>query len=69
MLYILKLSHHDVLKVPPCPMTLYLVDSAEETPPAVAPEVSPQLSSVEAPAEAANDNSPVEGLPATGTSE
>jgi hypothetical protein len=45
------------------------VDEPEETPPAVAPDVSPPENGVEPPPEAANDNgisSPVE-LPATGT--
>lgn len=44
-----------------------LVDEPEETPPDVASDVSPPTSAVEAPTEAANDNSPAEELPSTGT--
>ena len=43
------------------------IDEPEETPPDVAPDVSPLMSGVEPLPEPANDNQPVDPLPATGT--
>src|SRR5262245_19167336 len=57
MLYMLKLSHHDVLKVPPCRRHS---TSRCDCRPKPAPEAQSEL-------EPANANSPVMELPATPT--